>query len=50
MIAKQNGVTSNKRTLYYAEKMTAGEYIVYVKVHFDSKFEKDFDVNLACYS
>jgi hypothetical protein len=27
-----------------------GEYLVYVKVHYDVKFEKDFDLNLAVYS
>ena len=49
-VGPKKGITSNKRTAFYAEKLTIGEYLVYVKVNFDLKLEKDFDVNLAVYS
>ena len=41
---------SSRRTLFKGYSLDAGEYIVKVKIDFDSRFEKDFDVNLAIYA
>jgi hypothetical protein len=49
-IEKYPGAISSKRTLYHPLKLSGGEYIVFVKMHHDAKFEKGFDVNLAVYS
>ncbi len=36
--------------MYYDIDVEAGTYIVFVRVHYEKTFEKDFDVNLAIYA
>jgi hypothetical protein len=44
------GKISHRRTLYKKYDLTAGTYVAWVKIRFDPKYEKDFDVTLAVYS
>lgn len=46
----KRGTNSRKRTLYYDIDVEAGQYIAFVKIHYDKGLEKDFDVNLAIYA
>ena len=41
---------SSRRTLYKGFSLDPGSYIVKVKIDYDGKFEKDYDVNLAVYA
>ena len=49
-VANKKGTNSRKRTQYYDIDIEAGVYVVFVKVHYDQQFEKDFEVNLAIYA
>lgn len=49
-IQKLQGIQSNQRTTQQKYRMNPGFYIVKVKLDFDPKWEKDFDVNLAVYA
>jgi hypothetical protein len=49
-IQKMQGFQSNARTTQQKFNLKAGIYIVKVRVDFDPKWEKDFDVNLAVYA
>jgi len=42
-------LSSNSRTLYHPNVVPPGVYVCYVKINFDVKFEKVFDINLAIY-
>lgn len=44
------GCRNKKRTMYKSYKLLPGEYVAYVKIDFDAKYEEDFEVNLAVYS
>lgn len=39
-----------RRTLFKGYELQPGVYIAYVKISFDRRFEKDFDINLAVYA
>lgn len=49
-VADKKSGNSRRRTLYKDWDLDAGEYIVFVKVHYDAQYEKDYDVNLAIYA
>jgi hypothetical protein len=49
-VVNKKGTNSRKRTLYHDIDLEAGQYVVFVKVHYDAQFEKDFEVNLAIYA
>jgi len=36
--------------MYHDIDIEAGQYIVFVRIHYEKAFEKDFDVNLAIYA
>jgi hypothetical protein len=48
-IKRLTSIQSNTRTSYYKNIFEKGFYICFVKIDFDGRFEKDFDVNLAIY-
>lgn len=41
---------NKKRVMYKSYKLTPGDYVAYVKIDFNPKYEEDFEVNLAVYS
>jgi hypothetical protein len=49
-VVGKKGTNSRRRTLYYDIDVEAGVYVVFVRIHYDPQFEKDFDVNLAIYA
>lgn len=49
-LERLKGFADDKRTTQKKYRLTPGIYIVKVLMDFDSKFEKDFDVNLAIYA
>lgn len=49
-ISGRKSAASRNRTLYKGFDLQPGTYIVKVNIEYDSRFEKDYDVNLAVYA
>ena len=43
------GTQSNFRTLFKKHRLPPGQYIVYGKIRFEAKWERDYEVTLAIY-
>lgn len=48
-IRRITSMEQNSRTSFYGSEFDVGVYICFVRIDFDPKFQKDFDVNLAIY-
>ena len=44
------GFATKRRSLFKKYPLTPGVYVSWIKIDFDERFEKDFEVNLAIYS
>ena len=48
-IFRLTNMFANARTCYYQKALDPGEYICFVKIDFDIRYDKDCIVNLAVY-